>query len=182
VDRHLGEKQAQGNAWGNHGRLTEHWYDGSTGIPPLDDAIQQAQRMGWTHHIQRLMVIANLMNLAGIAPREVYRWFMETHIDSADWVMGPNVYGMGLASDGGLMVTKPYVCGSNYLLKMSDYERGPWCDVVDGLYWRFVDRHRETFASNPRLAVMPRSLDRLKDERKQRIFAAADEFVQEYVA
>ena len=91
--------------------------------------------------------------------------------------MGPNVWGMGLFSDGGVFATKPYICGSNYMLKMSDYRKGEWCDVVDGLYWRFIDRHRKFFLSQPRLALMTRALDRLKDERKDRIFAAAEGFI-----
>ena len=40
------------------------------------------------------MVISNIMNLAGIAPKEIYKWFMEMYIDSSDWVMVPNVFGM----------------------------------------------------------------------------------------
>ncbi|HSG97458.1 MAG TPA: cryptochrome/photolyase family protein, partial [Woeseiaceae bacterium] len=143
----------------------------------LDDTIQTALRLGWAHHIPRLMVLGNLMTLCEINPRAAHRWFMEMFVDSSEWVMGPNVYGMGLFSDGGVFATKPYICGSNYLLKMSDYGKGPWCDVVDGLYWRFIDKHRDFFAGNPRLALMPRALDRLAADRKQRIFAAAQEFL-----
>lgn len=98
-------------------------------------------------------------------------------VDSSERVMGPNVYGMGLFSDGGIFATKPYICGSNYLLKTSDYEKGPWCDVVDGLYWRFIEKHRSFFAANPRLALMPRALDRLDADRRSRIFRAAGEFL-----
>ena len=96
--------------------------------------------------------------------------------------MGPNVYGMALFSDGGLFATKPYICGSNYLRKMSDYPKGPWCDVVDGLYWRFIDKHREFFAGNPRLALMPRALDRLDATRKQQIFSVAETFIEQHTA
>ena len=73
------------------------------------------------------------MNLARIDPKEVYTWFMEYYVDSSDWVMAPNVYGMGLYSDGGIFSTKPYICGSSYILKMSDYKKGEWTDIVDGL-------------------------------------------------
>ena len=93
--------------------------------------------------------------------------------------MGPNVYGMALFSDGGVFATKPYICGSNYLLKMSDYAKGKWCDTVDGLYWRFIDKHRAFFAANPRLSLMPRALDRLQPERRARIFAAAERFLDQ---
>ena len=94
--------------------------------------------------------------------------------------MGPNVFGMGLFSDGGFFATKPYICGSNYLLKMSDFRKGEWCDAVDGLYWRFIHKHRDFFQSQPRLALMPRALDKLADERKERIFAAAEAFLDTY--
>ena len=120
------------------------------------------------------MVVANLMTLCEVEPDEAYRWFMEMFVDSADWVMVPNVYGMGLFADGGVFATKPYICGSNYLRKMSHHGRGPWCDAVDGLYWRFIARHREFFASQPRLAPVVRTLERMKDDRRARILAAAE--------
>ena len=126
------------------------------------------------------MVAANLMTLCEIHPQAAHRWFMEMYVDSSEWVMGPNVYGMGLFSDGGIFATKPYICGSNYLKKMSDYRAGDWCDVVDGLYWRFIDRHRDFFAGNPRLALMPRALDRQKKERLDVIFTAAESFLERH--
>ena len=176
------EQQDAANFWSHTRELTAAWYDGSTGLPPLDDTIRTAQRLGWAHHIPRLMVVGNLMTLCEIRPRSAHRWFMEMFVDSSEWVMGPNVYGMGLFSDGGTFATKPYICGSNYLLKMSDYAKGPWCDIVDGLYWRFIDNHRDFFAGNPRLALMPRALERLSSERKARIFAAAEGFLAEHTA
>ena len=94
--------------------------------------------------------------------------------------MGPNVYGMALFSDGGLFATKPYICGSNYLRKMSDYPKGEWCDIVDGLYWRFIDKHRDFFAGNPRLALMPKALDRIDGDRREKIFVAAESFIERH--
>ncbi|MGB5166185.1 MAG: cryptochrome/photolyase family protein [Woeseiaceae bacterium] len=180
VYRQHSEAQDTSNYWCHERSLAASWYEGNTGIPPLDDTIQTALSLGWTHHIPRLMVLGNLMTLCEIRPQAAHRWFMEMFIDSSEWVMGPNVYGMGLYSDGGLFATKPYICGSNYLLKMSDHRKGDWCDTVDGLYWRFIDKHREFFASNPRLALMPRALDRLDEQRRGRIFEAADEFIAEH--
>jgi deoxyribodipyrimidine photolyase-related protein len=177
-----GDEQESRNFWGHTRELTDDWYRGTTGIEPLDEAIGTALRLGWTHHIERLMVFGNLMTLCEIRPASAWRWFMEMYVDSSEWVMGPNVYGMGIFSDGGLFATKPYICGSNYILKMSDYGRGDWCDTVDGLYWRFIDRHRDFFLSNPRLALMPRALDRLDGDRRQRIFAAAEAFLQHCTA
>ena len=180
VYQRYSSEQANANFWGHTRRLAPSWYAGDTGILPLDEAIQQVQRSGWTHHIPRLMVVANLMTLCEIKPRNAHEWFMEMFVDSASWVMGPNVYGMGLFSDGGIFATKPYICGANYMVKMSDYKKGPWCDVVDGLYWRFIHRHQDFFASNPRLALMPRALARLDDQRRERIFGAAEQFLAQH--
>jgi deoxyribodipyrimidine photolyase-related protein len=182
IYRGFSEEQDNSNFWAHERGLTDAWYEGTTGIPPLDDAIKTAQRLGWVHHIPRLMVLGNLMTLSEIRPSNAHAWFMEMFVDSSEWVMGPNVYGMGLFSDGGIFATKPYICGSNYLLKMSDYGKGPWCDVVDGLYWRFIDKHRGFFSANPRLALMPRALDRLDTDRKSRIFNSAHAFLREHTS
>ncbi len=182
IYRTYSEEQDRSNFWGHNRDFTSSWYEGTTGIPPLDDTIKTAQRRGWAHHIPRLMVLGNMMTLCEIRPTEAHRWFMEMFIDSSEWVMGPNVYGMGLFSDGGIFATKPYICGSNYLLKMSDYTKGPWCEVVDGLYWRFIDKHRAFFDQNPRLALMPKALDRLDAARRARIFQAAGDFLDAHTA
>ena len=120
------------NYWNHKNKLTAAWYDGSTGIEPLDEAIKGAQKYGYTHHINRLMILSNIMNLCNIDPNEIYKWFMEMFIDSSDWVMVPNVYGMGTFADGGIFATKPYICGSSYILRMSNFKKGDWCDIVDG--------------------------------------------------
>lgn len=177
IYQHYSEQQEQANSFNHQRQLTNKWWTGDTGLPPLDDAIRKARRLGWTHHIERLMVLCNFMNLCEIQPKQAHDWFMAMFIDSSDWVMGPNVYGMGLRSDGGVFSTKPYICGSNYLRKMGDYGKGDWCDVADGLYWRFIEKHRAFFEGNPRMAVMPRSLDKLGPERKQRIFGLAERFI-----
>lgn len=165
------------NFWSHDKNLSDSWYEGTTGIPPLDDAIKESIDYGYTHHINRLMIISNLMNLSGVNPNKMYQWFMEMYIDSADWVMVPNVYGMGSYADGGIFSTKPYICGSSYMLRMSNYKKGEWCDVVDGLYWRFIDKNIGFFEKNPRLSLMTRALGRLDIERKNIIFNKAEEFI-----
>ena len=174
-----GERQSQANFWNHQRGLSTCWQDGTTGLLPLDQAIKRANRLGYNHHIERLMVISNVMLLCEVQPREVYQWFMERYLDSYDWVMGPNVYGMGQMSDGGIFATKPYICGSNYILKMGDFRRGPWCEIWDGLYWRFIDRHRQFFQTNPRLAMMVRLLDRMDTAKRERLFNQADQFISE---
>ena len=172
-----GERQAQANFWNHQRGLAVCWDDGTTGLGPLDLAIARVNRLGYNHHIERLMVISNVMLLCEVHPQAVQRWFMERYLDSYEWVMGPNVYGMGQMSDGGLFATKPYICGSNYILKMGDFKKGPWCEIWDGLYWRFIDRHRSFFQANPRLAMMVRLLDRMDPAKGQRLFAQADQFI-----
>jgi deoxyribodipyrimidine photolyase-related protein len=171
------ERQDSSNHWGHRRTLASCWRDGTTGLPPVDAAIRKALRLGWTHHIERLMVLSNAMFLCETDPREAHRWFMEMFVDSADWVMGPNVYGMGQNSDGGLMTTKPYICGSNYLRKMGRYEKGEWCDVLDGLYWRFVLKHHDALVRNPRTATAARAAERLVPARREKILAAAEAFL-----
>ena len=174
-----GTYQIEQNFWGHKRRLSEHWYNATTGIGPLDDCIEQTIEDGYHHHIPRLMIISNIMNMCEVHPDDIYRWFMEMFIDSSDWVMIPNVYGMATYSDGGLMSTKPYTCGSNYILKMSNYSKGDWCDVVDGLYWRFTDKHRSFYEKNARMGFMTRTLDRMDDKRKKLIFSKAEDFIKE---
>ena len=174
-----GEVQINSNYWKHTKKLTQSWYDGTTGIDPLDDCIKTTLKDGYIHHIPRLMVISNIMNLCGIDPREIYKWFMEMYIDSSDWVMVPNVFGMATYADGGMMSTKPYTCGSNYILKMSNYKRGDWCDTLDGLYWKFTEKNRKFYENNPRLALLVRSLDRLEPSRKKHIFIQAENFIKQ---
>ncbi len=158
-------------------KMKDTWYEGSTGLPPLDYAIKNALNHGWSHHIERLMILSNIMNLCEIKPKIVYKWFMEMFVDSSDWVMVPNVYGMGLFSDGGIFATKPYICGSSYFMKMMDFKKGEWCNTMDGLYWRFINRNRSFFLKNPRLSMMVRIFDKMKPERKKLILTEADKFI-----
>ena len=174
-----GVNQSNSNYWNNSKKLTSSWYDGSTGIEPLDDCIKTTLKDGYIHHIPRLMIISNIMNMCGVHPKEIYKWFMEMYIDSSEWVMVPNVFGMATYSDGGLMSTKPYTCGSNYVLKMSNYKKGDWCDKLDGIYWSFTEKNRKFYEGNPRLSLLTRSLDKLDPERKKRIYKAAKEFINE---
>ena len=173
------EFQLQSNYWNHTNKLSKSWYDGTTGIVPLDDCIKSVLKDGYNHHIPRLMIISNLMNMCEIHPDEIYKWFMEMYIDSSDWVMVPNVYGMATFADGGLMSTKPYTCGSNYMMKMSNYKKGEWNDTVDGLYWRFTEKHRNFFEKNARMSFLTRTLDRLDPVRKKNIFANAEKFIKE---
>ena len=174
------DQQLEENNFFQHkNSLTKKWYDGTTGLDPLDHSIKNAQKYGYTHHIERLMVLCNIMNLCEIKPNEVYNWFMEMFVDSSDWVMSPNVYGMGLFSDGGIFSTKPYICGSSYFMKMMNFKRGDWNDIMDGLYWRFINKNRKFFQSNPRLNMMVNIYDKMNTERKNHIIKKANQFIRD---
>ncbi len=169
----------ENNFFKHKNSLTQKWYDGTTGLDPLDHSIQNAKKFGYTHHIERLMVLCNIMNLCEIKPIEVYNWFMEMFVDSSDWVMSPNVYGMGLFSDGGIFSTKPYICGSSYFMKMMNFKKGNWNDIMDGLYWRFINKNRNFFQSNPRLNMMVSIYDKMNTERKNHILKKANQFIRD---
>tara|TARA_Y100000590_G_scaffold246652_1_gene277134 strand:- start:322 stop:1812 length:1491 start_codon:yes stop_codon:yes gene_type:complete len=165
------------NFFKHNRKMKNSWYEGTTDLPPLDYAIKNTLKYGWSHHIERLMILSNIMNLCEIKPKLVYKWFMEMFVDSSDWVMVPNVYGMGLFSDGGIFATKPYICGSSYFMKMMDFKKGDWCDIMDGLYWRFINKNRNFFLKNPRSSMMVRIYDKMKIERKKLIISKAEKFI-----
>lgn len=173
IYQNFSEVQDKANFFEHTRQLKPSWYNGTTGIEPLDFVIKKADKYGYAHHIERLMIVGNLMLLCEVDPREAHRWFMEMFIDSSDWVMGPNVYGMALFSDGGIFATKPYICGSNYYRKMGGYKSAEWCDGVDGLYWGFVEKHAKFFLKNPRLSMMVRTVEKMDPERKKLIYSAA---------
>jgi deoxyribodipyrimidine photolyase-related protein len=161
VYRQFGRLQRTRNFWAHRCPMPRAFYDGTTRIAPVDAVIQRVLTHAYCHHIERLMILGNFMLLCEIDPDAIYQWFMELFIDAYDWVMVPNVYGMSQHADGGLMTTKPYISGSSYILKMSNFRRGPWCPIWDALYWRFIDRHRAFFTGNPRMSVMVTQCDRM---------------------
>ena len=174
----LGVTMRQTNHWGHHRPMPKSFYSGTTGIAPLDDTIQRVLATGYCHHIERLMVLGGFMFLCEIDPDAVYRWFMEMFVDSYDWVMVPNVYAMSQHADGGLITTKPYFSGSNYIRKMSHWDKGPWAEVWDGLYWRFIFKHSGALATNPRWAMMCRTAARIKPESKNHHLTIAEDFLE----
>jgi deoxyribodipyrimidine photolyase-related protein len=102
---------------------------------------------------------------------------MELFIDAYDWVMVPNVYGMSQFADGGLMATKPYISGSNYLMKMSDYAKGDWQKIWDGLFWRFMHIHRKFFLQNPRLGMLVRTFDAMAATKQKKFIKDAERYL-----
>jgi deoxyribodipyrimidine photolyase-related protein len=177
IYQHRGTAIRTRNFWNFERPMPASFYDGTTGIPPVDRVIRQVLADGWCHHIERLMVLGNFMLLCRIRPDDVYRWFMELFVDAYDWVMVPNVYGMSQFADGGTFTTKPYLSGSNYVLRMSDETKGPWCEVWDGLFWTFIADHADFFLANPRLSMMARTWRKMPASKHSAHRRAADDFL-----
>ena len=178
VYEHKGTQERTTNFWKFKRKIPNSFWNGTTGIDPIDSTIKKVLATGYCHHIERLMVLGNFMLLCEFDPDEVYKWFMELFIDAYDWVMVPNVYGMSQFADGGLMATKPYISGSNYLMKMSDYQKGDWQPIWDGLFWRFMHTHRDFFLKNPRLGMLVKTFDKMPSEKREKHIQTADTYLK----
>ena len=172
-----GTEERTKNYWNFKRKIPKSFYEGSTGIDPIDDTIKKVKKTAYGNHIERLMILGNFMVLCEFDPDEVYKWFMEVFIDSYDWVMVPNVYGMSQFADGGLMSTKPYISSSNYIIKMSDYKKGSWSEIWDGLFWTFMDKQRDFFKKNPRMRMLISSFDKMDSMKKEKLLIDADNFL-----
>ena len=173
-----GRRQRSCNFWGFERKLSDKFYRGETGLSPFDGCVRQVLDTAYCHHIERLMILGNLMLLCEVEPDEVYRWFMELFIDAYDWVMVPNVYGMSQFADGGLLATKPYLSGSNYLMKMGNFKKGPWQGIWDGLFWRFMHKHRVFFAGQPRLGMLLGTWDKMGQAKREAHLNQAERFLE----
>ena len=170
----LGEEYRERNHLEASRKLLPLFSDSSqTSMRCVKKAVGEIEKRAWTHHIPRLMVLSNLALLTGVDPQEFLDWMRENFIDAAEWVMVPNVIGMGMHADGGRMMTKPYISGGAYISKMSNYCKGcaynpknrtgeDACPFTT-LYWDFLDRHQEEFRSNFRMRQQFFGLQRLGD-------------------
>ena len=131
------------NYFGNRKKLTNDWYKGTLGIDPVDDCIKDGFETGYLHHIERLMVVGNFMNLSNINPKEGFKWFMEFSCDSYEWVMHQNVLDMVFFVSGGETMRKPYISSSNYVLKMSNYKKGEWSEIWTEKYYNFMKKNKK---------------------------------------
>jgi deoxyribodipyrimidine photolyase-related protein len=166
------------------------WIDhGQTDLHCLKHCLSQVQETGYNHHIQRLMVLGNFFILCACQPKEVLRWYMEMYVDAYDWVMQPNVIGMILYADGGFFATKPYIAGSGYISKMSNYcqhcrfkpavKTGPDACPFNYLYWNFISQHAARFKSNPRVGMMIHTWKKKAPSEKKAILESARHFFEQ---
>ena len=173
----LGGKMRTTNYWNHKRKIPKSFYTATTGIDPIDDVIQRILKTGYCHHIERLMILGGFMFLCEFDPDEIYLWFMEMFVDSYDWVMVPNVYAMSQNADGGLITTKPYFSGSSYVRKMSNFKSDEWCQIWDGLYWRWILNHCEQLSKNPRWSMMCSMAMKMKDDKKKTHLENAEKFL-----
>jgi deoxyribodipyrimidine photolyase-related protein len=179
----------EANAWNAKRPVPRFFWDGETEMNCLHHAISRAIQSGYNHHIERLMLLCNFCLLAGIHPAGVNEWFLSSYVDAYEWVMAPNVIGMGLNADGGLIATKPYIASANYINRMSDYCRG--CRYNHGersggdacpfnfLYWSFLLEHESTLRANPRLGRNVLGLRYLDDDVRSAVRRQANAFLDD---
>lgn len=167
--------------------LPGFYWDADTELNCLHQCVEDTRRHAYAHHIQRLMVLGNFALLAGLDPAEVNRWYLLVYADAYEWVELPNVHGMALFADGGLLASKPYAAGGAYINRMSDYCRqcrfdvrqksGPKACPFNYLYWDFMIRNADRLRHNPRLALPYRQLERMSPAQRQAIEASAGDFL-----
>lgn len=173
--RKIYDEMKSANTFNHHRRLNKNWYDGTTGLEPLDNCIKKAWKYGYLHHIERLMVVGQLMILCEIHPQEIFDWFLNFAIDSYFWVMAYNSWGMVGYSGH---TTKPYISSSNYISKMSDYPKdGHWDLIWDSLYWNFVGKNADILKKIPRISFQVNFYNKKSQKDKDMFKKIANEFI-----
>jgi len=181
---------ADENYFNAHNPLPEFFWTGETAMNCLRQIIHRVLKDGYAHHIERLMLVSNYCLLAGVEPGEVLDWFQSLFIDAYDWVMVPNVMGMGLYADGGRVGTKPYISSANYINKMGDYCQDCFYDhkkrtgekacPFNFLYWHFLLQHEEQLRENYRMARMLYNLKYLDDDQRREVRKCAERLQSGY--
>lgn len=169
------------NALGQHLDVPSFFWDGNTEMNCVRESMQHVLRHGYTHHIQRLMVLGNLAQTLGVHPLKFHEWHMALYVDAIDWVSLPNTLGMSQYGDGGVIGTKPYCATGNYVHRMSNYcqscrfnhksRHGPDACPLTTLYWDFLARHEETLRDNPRMKFPMKNLERLREQTPEELAA-----------
>jgi deoxyribodipyrimidine photolyase-related protein len=174
------------NHFDHQSALPKYYWTADTRMNCLHAAIAQSLRHAYAHHIQRLMVTGNFALLAGVHPDEVDAWYLGIYIDAVQWVEIVNTRGMSQFADGGIVATKPYISSANYIRKMSDYcdrceydpakKTGAHSCPFNSLYWDFLSRHRRKLENNPRVGMMYRTWDRMKEDDRRQLLKQAKQY------
>ncbi len=178
---------AETNALGATRPLPWFYWSGETDLACIAEVVGDTRRHAYAHHIQRLMVTGNFALLAGIRPAEIEAWYLAVYVDAFDWVELPNVHGMVMFADGGLLASKPYAASGAYIDRMSDYCAGcaydPKVKVGEGacpfnlLYWHFIDANAGKLKGNPRMAMPYKTWEKMEAGRKAQILEEAEAFL-----
>jgi len=179
-----GPDYVTGNALNHERQLPAMYWGGPTKMRCMSEAIGQTREMAYAHHIQRLMITGNFALLAGVDPHHLHEWYLAVYADAYEWVEAPNTIGMSQFADGGIIASKPYVSSGAYINRMSDYckschykvsaKTGESACPFNLLYWHFLDRHRNRFGNNPRMANMYRTWARLSEDHRITVLREAD--------
>ena len=177
----------EANSWHGTRLMPLMFWNGQTEMNCIHQVVDRVLTTGYNNHIERLMVICNYCLLAGVIPAEVAEWFLAVYFDAYDWVVLPNVIGMGLNSDGGYTATKPYIASGNYINKMSDYcqhcrfspkiRTGPDACPYNFLYWNFLINNEQKLRSNPRFGQNVLSLRHIQDDEREKIQEQAQRYL-----
>ncbi len=164
------------------------FWGAATRMNCMSQCVQETKANAYAHHIQRLMILGNFALLASLKPDAVNQWYMIVYADAYEWVELPNVTGMILFADGGLLASKPYAASGSYINKMSNYckhcvykvsqKNGPDACPFNYLYWDFLIRNQQILASNPRLAMTYKTLQRMSSEKQRMIATDSQQFLQ----
>lgn len=181
------------------GYQAQNYFDANRALPPLywgamtrmrclQEVVKETREQAYAHHIQRLMVLGNFALLTGVDPQEVNEWFLIVYADAFEWVEMPNVSGMALFADGGLLASKPYAAGGAYISRMSNYckscsysvsrKTGEKACPFNYLYWDFLDRNHAKLKGNNRLSIAYRTLEKMSDEKRKLVRDESKRFLK----
>ncbi|WP_425339785.1 cryptochrome/photolyase family protein [Mameliella alba] len=182
-----GPEYTERNVLKHNRKLPWFYWSAETDMRCVAKAVEQTRDEAYAHHIQRLMVTGNFGLLAGVDPHALHEWYLSVYIDAFEWVEAPNTVGMSQFADGGIIASKPYVSSGNYINKMSDHckpcaysvtaKTGENACPFNLLYWHFMDRHRDRFEGNPRMAQMYRTFDRMDPDKRETILREAQDIL-----
>lgn len=167
------------------------FWTGDTEMNCLSQCIKGVVNRAYSHHIQRLMIICNFATLAALSPQAVNDWFYSMYVDSHDWVVTPNVIGMGMNADNGTIATKPYVSSAAYINRMSDYcadcrfdptqRLGPEACPFNYLFWTFLHHFADQFKSNPRMTMMLNNAKKIDANQMNQMMSQRKVFIDLHV-
>lgn len=175
-----GKSVSESNPLKANRHLTPSWYNGTTGIPVFDNLVKKLLNHGYAHNTERLLIAGSLMTVCEINPTDVCRWFRELFVDTHDWALTPQLYALTQFADNTTLQGGPYICTSKTLIDRSNYERGEWANVWDGLYWRYIEKHRAVFSKNAKMRSAVQRLDRLDADQRRIMHYRAEDFLNKF--